>query len=63
MLISLPCAPPGGARSERVNGKAKIATVRFYADHVLVQAPAQRNTVVNGSAGVMALSEEQFLAA
>src|SRR5687767_5695630 len=41
---------------------AKIATVRFYADHVLVQAPALRNTVVNGAAGVMALSEEQFLA-
>ena len=43
--------------------QAKIATVRFYADHVLVQAPGLRNTVVNGSAGVMALSEEQFLAA
>jgi acyl-CoA dehydrogenase len=43
--------------------KAKIATARFYADHVLVQAPALRNTVVNGAAGVMALSEEQFLAA
>ena len=43
--------------------QAKIATVRFYADHVLVQAPALRNTVVNGAAGVMALSEDQFLAA
>jgi alkylation response protein AidB-like acyl-CoA dehydrogenase len=43
--------------------KAKIATARFYADHVLVQAPALRNTVVNGAAGVMALSEDQFLAA
>ena len=43
--------------------KAKIATARFYADHVLVQAPALRNTVVNGAAAVMALSEEQFLAA
>jgi len=43
--------------------QAKIATARFYADHVLVQAPALRNTVVNGAAGVMALSEEQFLAA
>jgi alkylation response protein AidB-like acyl-CoA dehydrogenase len=43
--------------------EAKIATARFYADHVLVQAPALRNTVVNGSAGVMALSEDQFLAA
>jgi 3-(methylthio)propanoyl-CoA dehydrogenase len=43
--------------------EAKIATVRFYADHVLVQAPGLRNTVVNGAAGVMALSEDQFLAA
>jgi len=43
--------------------EAKIATARFYADHVLVQAPALRNTVVNGAAGVMALSEDQFLAA
>jgi hypothetical protein len=43
--------------------QAKIATARFYGDHVLVQAPALRNTVVNGAAGVLALSEEQFLAA
>ena len=27
------------------------------------QAPGLRNTVVNGAAGVMALSEDQFLAA
>jgi alkylation response protein AidB-like acyl-CoA dehydrogenase len=43
--------------------EAKLATARFYGDHVLVQAPALRDTVVNGGAGVMALSEEQFLAA
>jgi alkylation response protein AidB-like acyl-CoA dehydrogenase len=43
--------------------KAKLATARFYADHVLVQAPGLRNTVVNGAAGVLALTEEQFLAA
>jgi alkylation response protein AidB-like acyl-CoA dehydrogenase len=43
--------------------EAKIATTRFYADHVLVQAPGLRNTVVHGAAGVMALSEDQFLAA
>ena len=42
--------------------EAKIATARFFADHVLVQAPALRDTVVNGGAGVMALSEDQFLA-
>jgi len=43
--------------------KAKIATARFYADHVLVQASGLRDTVVTGGAGVMALSEGQFLAA
>jgi butyryl-CoA dehydrogenase len=43
--------------------EAKIVTARFYADHVLVQAPGLRDTVVNGSAGVMALSDEQFLSA
>jgi butyryl-CoA dehydrogenase len=43
--------------------KAKIATARFYGEHVLVQAPGLRDTVVKGGAGVMALSEEQFLAA
>ena len=50
----------GGDRSFH---EAKLATARFYGDHVLVQAPALRDTVVNGGAGVMALSEEQFLAA
>jgi alkylation response protein AidB-like acyl-CoA dehydrogenase len=42
---------------------AKLATARFYADQVLVQAPGLRDTVVNGAARVMALSEDQFLAA
>jgi len=43
--------------------EAKIATARFYAEHVLVQAPGLRDTVVKGGTGVMALSEDQFLAA
>jgi len=42
--------------------QAKIKTARFFAEHVLVQAPALRDTVVKGGAGVMALSDEQFLA-
>jgi alkylation response protein AidB-like acyl-CoA dehydrogenase len=42
---------------------AKLGTARFYADQVLVQAPGLRDTVVNGAAAVMALSEDQFLAA
>jgi 3-(methylthio)propanoyl-CoA dehydrogenase len=40
--------------------KAKIATSRFYADHLLTQAPGLRNAIVNGSAGVLALEESQF---
>jgi butyryl-CoA dehydrogenase len=43
--------------------EAKIATARFYGDHVLVQAGALRDTVVKGSATVMSLTEDQFLAA
>jgi 3-(methylthio)propanoyl-CoA dehydrogenase len=43
--------------------EAKITTARFYSDHVLVQASALRDTVVKGAAAVMALDEDQFLAA
>ena len=42
---------------------AKLATARFYNDQVLVQAPALGATVVGGSSAVMALAEDQFLAA
>ena len=42
---------------------AKIATARFFGDHVLSQAKGLRDAVVNGSGTVMALDEEQFLAA
>jgi len=51
-----------GLSSDRNFCEAKIATARFYGDHVLVQAPGLRDTVVKGAAGVMALNEEQFLA-
>ena len=51
------------ASGDRSFLEAKIATARFYGDHVLAQAPAYRNTVLSGAAGVMALSDEQFLAA
>ncbi|MBI2753451.1 MAG: acyl-CoA dehydrogenase [Betaproteobacteria bacterium] len=42
---------------------AKIATARFFGDHVLSQARGLRDAVVNGSSAVLALDEEQFLAA
>ncbi|HZM35435.1 MAG TPA: acyl-CoA dehydrogenase [Burkholderiales bacterium] len=43
--------------------EAKVKTARFYADQVLVQAPGLRDTVTRGAEGVMALSDDQFLAA
>jgi 3-(methylthio)propanoyl-CoA dehydrogenase len=47
---------------DRTFYEAKLATARFYGDHVLVHAPALRDTVVNGAPGVLALSDDQFLA-
>ncbi len=40
--------------------QAKIGTARFFADHYLSQADGLRQAIVHGSAGVMALGEEQF---
>ena len=40
--------------------QAKVATARFFADHVLSTAQGLRTSIVDGSAGVLALSEEQF---
>lgn len=40
--------------------KAKIATARFFADHILSQAGGLRTAIVDGSAGVLALDVEQF---
>jgi alkylation response protein AidB-like acyl-CoA dehydrogenase len=42
---------------------AKITTARFFADHVLSQAPGLAAVVAQGAASVMALSDDQFLAA
>jgi alkylation response protein AidB-like acyl-CoA dehydrogenase len=40
--------------------RAKIATARFFADHILSQASGMRTSIVEGSAGVLALPEDQF---
>jgi alkylation response protein AidB-like acyl-CoA dehydrogenase len=42
---------------------SKISTARFFADHVLAQAPGLAATVTTGAASVMAVPEDQFLAA
>ena len=39
---------------------AKITTAQFYSEHILPQAAAFRQTVINGAASVMALTEAQF---
>jgi len=38
----------------------KLATARFYAEHILPQARAYGDTVVSGCTSVMALPEDQF---
>ena len=40
--------------------RAKVATARFFADHLLSQAPGLREGIVEGSEAVMALEAEQF---
>ena len=40
--------------------RGKIATARFFAEHILPLAQAYRQAIVNGSASVLALEEAQF---
>ncbi|MCL1961049.1 MAG: acyl-CoA dehydrogenase [Desulfovibrionaceae bacterium] len=40
--------------------KAKIATARFYADHILTRAPGLREAIVEGAASVTALALDAF---
>jgi alkylation response protein AidB-like acyl-CoA dehydrogenase len=40
--------------------RAKIASARFFADHLLVQAGGLSSTVITGAGGVMALADDQF---
>ena len=39
---------------------AKIATARFFADHMLTAVPGLRVSIVEGATGVLALTAEQF---
>jgi hypothetical protein len=39
--------------------RAKIATARHFADHMLTQAPGLRDTVIAGAASVLALADEE----
>ena len=40
--------------------RAKIGTARFFADHMLAQATGLQTSILSGSVGVMALTEDQF---
>ncbi len=40
--------------------RAKIATARFYAAHILTRVPGLRDTVVDGAASTMALAYDAF---
>ena len=39
---------------------AKIATARFYAEHLLSRAPAERDAIVDGAESVMAMALDAF---
>ncbi len=39
---------------------AKITTARFFADHLLSQAPGLAHTVLKGGAGALAVPEEHL---
>jgi acyl-CoA dehydrogenase len=47
-------AAPDGAGAESAFHRAKIATARFYADHVLSQAAGLAHSIVHGAAGALA---------
>ncbi|MBP7451903.1 MAG: acyl-CoA dehydrogenase [Ottowia sp.] len=40
--------------------KAKIATARFYADHILTRVPGLRDAIVHGAHSVTALAPDEF---
>ena len=40
--------------------KAKIATARFYGDHILSRAPGLRDSIVEGAAGIAEMAAEAF---
>jgi len=49
-----------GGEGDAAFYRAKIGTARFFADHILSQAPGLRTSIVDGAAGVLALEIEQF---
>jgi 3-(methylthio)propanoyl-CoA dehydrogenase len=60
MARALLVAQSHGAGEEAAFMKAKIATARFYADHILNKAGGLRDSIVEGAGSVTALSLEAF---
>ncbi len=57
-LIAEAASQAGG--SDASFNQSKIATARFFAEHILSTSSGIRIAIVSGSAGVMALTAEQF---
>ena len=49
-----------GADTDLAFMQAKVATARFYGDHILNKVPAQRDSIVDGAESVTALALESF---
>jgi hypothetical protein len=47
----------GSGSGDRDFLKAKILTARFFADHILAQAPALASAVMNGAESVLSVEE------
>ena len=68
MTARTPCRyGPLAAQSRLAQGdgeadflRAKIATARFYADHILSQLPGVRDAIVEGAGSVSALPADAF---
>ncbi|MGH8278705.1 MAG: acyl-CoA dehydrogenase [Gammaproteobacteria bacterium] len=49
-----------GGSADAAFYRAKIGTAHFYADYELTKAPALKESIVAGAAGVLTLTEDQF---
>lgn len=49
-----------GAGDDEAFMRAKINTARVYADHILSKVPGQRDSIVEGHAGVVAMALDSF---
>ena len=58
LLVAEDLLAKGGEEADFL--RAKIATARFYADHILARAPGLRDSIVEGADSVNALPLEAF---